>query len=123
MFKYSERPNTKACEILPKVDNKIAQERLSKLIKVQNEITEQKSKNLLNKYFEVLVESKNGTQAYARTRTNKQVVIKEPVVLGKTYQCKIVDVVGWKPIGKIEVAPNYKNPTTINQQLIVKEEV
>jgi tRNA-2-methylthio-N6-dimethylallyladenosine synthase len=110
MFKYSERPNTKACDVLPKVDNKISQQRLSKLIDFQNKITEQKSKELLNQNIEVLIESKNGTQSLARTRTNKPVIIKEPVEIGKTYQCKIVNVIGWTPIGEIEIMP-------INQQL------
>lgn len=101
MFKYSERPITKARDILPKVDDEIGKQRLIKLIELQNKITEEKSKELLNKTIEVLVESKNNKQSFARSRNNKQIILKEPTILGKTYQCKIINVVGWTPIGKI----------------------
>jgi tRNA-2-methylthio-N6-dimethylallyladenosine synthase len=101
MFKYSERPNTKACEIKPQVNEKKSQQRLTKLIEMQNQITNEKSKELLDKTLEVLVESKNGKQSYARTKTNKVVILEEPVETGKTYLCKVIRVVGWTPIGEI----------------------
>jgi tRNA-2-methylthio-N6-dimethylallyladenosine synthase len=101
MFKYSERPGTKACEIKPQVNETISQQRLTKLIEIQNQITNEKSKELLDKTLEVLVESKNGLQSYARTKTNKVVIIEEPVETGKTYLCNIIRVAGWTPIGKI----------------------
>jgi tRNA-2-methylthio-N6-dimethylallyladenosine synthase len=121
MFKFSERPNTKACDILPKVDNEIGKQRLSKLIELQNKITKEMSKELLHKNIEVLIESKNGKQSFARSRTNKQVIIKEPVILGKIYMCKIVDVVGWTPIGQIETITINQQPITNNKQPILKE--
>jgi tRNA-2-methylthio-N6-dimethylallyladenosine synthase len=121
MFKYSERLNTKACDILPKVDSKISQQRLLKLIELQNKITKQKSQELLHKNIEVLIESKNGKQSFARSRTNKQVIIKEPVILGKTYQCKITNVVGWTPIGEIETKTNKQQSIVNNKQPILKE--
>jgi tRNA-2-methylthio-N6-dimethylallyladenosine synthase len=101
MFKYSERPNTEACEIKPQVNATISQKRLTKLIEMQNQITNEKSKELLDKTLEVLVESKNGKQSYARTKTNKVVILEEPVETGKTYLCKVIRVVGWTPIGEI----------------------
>lgn len=112
MFKYSERPFTKACDIFPKVDVEIAKMRLIKLIELQNKITEEKSKELLHKNLEVLVESKNGKQSFARSRTNKQIIIKEPTILGETYICKITNVVGWTPIGEIEFNANNQQPKT-----------
>lgn len=101
MFKYSERPYAKSKEISPKVDDATSRQRLTELIEIQNQITAQKSKQLLHEQLEVLVESKNGTQAYARTKSNKVIVIKQPVQTGKTYLCKIEQIVGWTPIGKI----------------------
>lgn len=101
MFKYSERPSTKAFDIEPKVDAKLSQERLTKLIETQNQITEQKSKDLSAKILEVLIEKRNGKQSFARTKTNKVVIIEEPVEIGTIYQCKIIKVAGWTPIGTI----------------------
>ena len=101
MFKYSERPSTKAFDIEPKVDVKLSQERLIKLIETQNQITEQKSKDLSAKILEVLIESKNSKQSFARTKTNKVVIIEELVEIGTIYQCKIIKVAGWTPIGTI----------------------
>ncbi len=112
MFKYSERPQTKAFDIEPKVDAKINQERLTKLIETQNQITKQKSNNLLGKLFEVLIEKRNGKQSFARTRSAKVVVIKEPVELGKIYQCEIINVSGWTPIGSL-----INNPLPIKMAL------
>ncbi|MCX7785955.1 MAG: tRNA (N6-isopentenyl adenosine(37)-C2)-methylthiotransferase MiaB [candidate division WOR-3 bacterium] len=103
MFKYSERPQTKANEIYPKVDKQIAQQRLTKLIELQNKITEEKTNEMLGKVVEVLVEAKIGNQAKARTKTNKVVLINEPLEIGKIYQCKIISVEGWTPIGSVQV--------------------
>lgn len=101
MFKYSERPNTKACELFPKVSAEVSQQRLDKLIELQNQITKEKSSKFLNKTLEVLIESKSDKQALARTKNDKIVIIKETAELGKIYMCKITDVVGWTPIGTI----------------------
>jgi len=108
MFKYSERPNTKSCAIVPKVDDKISQIRLTELINLQSKITEAKSQELLDKELEVLIESRNGKQSYARTKTNKVVVIDEPVEVGKICLSKIIRISGWTPIGKIYHSNNEK---------------
>ncbi len=101
MFRYSERPYTKAREIFPKVDDKISKERLLQLIELQNKITEKKSREFLNKKVEILIESNNHNQSFGRTRNNKIVIIKQTLNLGKIYYCQIKDVVGWTPIGEI----------------------
>jgi hypothetical protein len=49
----------------------------------------------------VLIESKNGKQSLARTKTNKVIMIDEIVEAGKIYQCKIIKVAGWTQIGEI----------------------
>ncbi|MCX8015538.1 MAG: radical SAM protein, partial [candidate division WOR-3 bacterium] len=101
MFKYSERPQTKALELQPKVDKKTSQYRLEKLIELQNEITRQKSQQYLNKIVEVLIEANIGKQSLGRTKNNKVVIINEVVDVGKIYQCQIIAVSGWTPIGKV----------------------
>ncbi len=101
MFKYSERPNTKACNLTPKVNNDISQNRLNQLISLQSQITKEKSLGYLNQTVELLVESKHGKQSLARTKTNKVVMLEELVEVGKIYKCKINSIAGWTPIGKI----------------------
>ncbi|MBL8065633.1 MAG: tRNA (N6-isopentenyl adenosine(37)-C2)-methylthiotransferase MiaB [Chthonomonadaceae bacterium] len=70
MFKYSPRPNTPAAE-LPQVDQKVAENRLAELIKVQTEITLQRNEAQIGKSFEVLVEGpspkdRGSLQGYSR---------------------------------------------------------
>lgn len=101
MFRYSERPYTKSRDLKDKVPEQVSRQRLTDLIQTQNQITARKSHELLGRRLEVLVESKNGTQAYARSRTNKIVIIKELVKTGQTYLCQIDKIIGWTPIGKI----------------------
>ncbi len=108
MFKYSERPQTKANEIYPKVEKEIAQQRLTKLIQLQNKITQEKTNELLGKVVEVLVESNTGRISKTRTKTNKVVVINESLEVGKIYHCKIIRINGWTPIGSVKILSNNK---------------
>ncbi|MEO0076287.1 MAG: tRNA (N6-isopentenyl adenosine(37)-C2)-methylthiotransferase MiaB [candidate division WOR-3 bacterium] len=101
LFKYSERPYTKALALYPKVDKVVSQNRLERLIELQNKITKQKSQQYHNKVVEVLIESHNGKQSLGRTKNNKVVIINEIVDVGKLYQCRIKAVSGWTPIGEI----------------------
>ncbi len=55
MFKYSIRPGTPAAE-MEQVDSKVADERLKKLIELQNLITLEKHKEMEGQTYEVLVE-------------------------------------------------------------------
>jgi tRNA-2-methylthio-N6-dimethylallyladenosine synthase len=78
MFKYSERPGTKAArKYKDDVAENIKSERLSEMISVQNKLSAQVKKNDVGKVFEVLIEgfSKRSDEYLSgRTSGNKVVV-------------------------------------------------
>ncbi len=102
MFKYSERPNTKASEIEPKVAEEVKKQRLTHLIEVQNQITKERNEEMVGKVFEVLVEDRIGEEFRGKTRSGKMIIIKKPaLILGEVYLVKIVRLNGWTPVGQI----------------------
>ena len=78
MFKYNERPGTKAAESLPDdVPDEIKTKRLNEIINLQNKISAKSKKADVGKIHRVLVEgySKRSTNfLYGRTSQNKVVV-------------------------------------------------
>ncbi len=73
-FKYSKRPGTKALDLPGHVDEKIKSQRLSAVLKLQEEITFNKNKTLEGQILEVLVEGPSASdkdKLTGRTRTNK----------------------------------------------------
>ncbi len=78
MFKYSERPGTKAQEELTDdVPDEIKSRRLNEIIALQNKLSEKSKQNDLGKVFEVLVEGtskKSDKELFGRTSQNKVVV-------------------------------------------------
>jgi len=102
MFQYSPRPQTKAINIKPVVDPKIAHKRLEHLIEFQNQITKENNQALINKELEVMIEAHNGKQSIARTRTNKIVIIDKIKPIGEITIAKVIDIRGWTPIGEIK---------------------
>ncbi len=78
MFKYSERPDTKAAETMPDdVPEEVKTERLNEIIKLQNELSLESNRRDVGKVFEVLVEGRSKRseeQLFGRTSQNKVVV-------------------------------------------------
>jgi tRNA-2-methylthio-N6-dimethylallyladenosine synthase len=78
MFKYSERPNTKAARHLADdVPDDVKTRRLSEVIAMQNELSRQTKQPYVGKEVEVLVEGeskKSKDQLYGRTTQNMVVV-------------------------------------------------
>ncbi len=108
MFKYSERPRTKAYTMKPIVPEKIRIERLEKLINIQNEISYEKSSELIGTTQEVLVlgKSKKGNSLYGKTRQNKTIVFDSSSKItlplqGDFVEVKIKELRGWTPYGKL----------------------
>lgn len=101
MFKYSEREPTSAYHMKPKVAEDIKNDRLTKLIEVQNKITYERNSELVGKTVEVLVEgnSKRGNSLYGRTRTNKVVVFDGNALPGDFVDVKVKQLHGWTPYG------------------------
>ncbi len=77
-FKFSSRPGTKATEMQGHLSEEIKSERLSEILKVQDEITTKKNKLLESITQEILIEGESKTdkeKLTGRTRTNKIVNI------------------------------------------------
>ena len=91
MFKYSDRPGTRATQMEGKVPEEVKQQRLEQLIACQNEIAHQINEELVGATFEVLVEgrdAKSPEKVRGRTRTNKIVIFPG----GSDLQGQIVEV-------------------------------
>jgi len=77
MFKYSDRPGTRAAQMPDKVPEEIKQARLEQLIELQNETAHQINEQLVGETFQVLMEGpdpKSPAKVRGRTRTNKIMV-------------------------------------------------
>jgi len=73
-FKYSERPDTKACNLPGPVEERTKSRRLSEILELQELVTYRKNKALEGEILEVLVEGTSETDSNkltGRTRTNK----------------------------------------------------
>jgi tRNA-2-methylthio-N6-dimethylallyladenosine synthase len=78
MFKYSERPGTKAqMELHDNVPDEVKTRRLNEIIELQSKLSEKSKRNDIGKVFQVLIEGvskKSDQQLFGRTSQNKVVV-------------------------------------------------
>jgi len=92
-FKYSPRKETKAARLGEQVEEKVKQERLTLLQRIQKEITLQKNQALEGRIEEVLVESyskQSKRDVTGRTRNNRAVNFEGDLSLvGRLVQAKI----------------------------------
>jgi tRNA-2-methylthio-N6-dimethylallyladenosine synthase len=105
MFRFSLRPGTGAETLEPKVSETDAGRRLARLIEVQNRITAERSRDLLNRELELLIEgpSPRGSDWLGRTANNKVVIFKGRCAPGDLVRCRAVRISGWTPVA--ELAP------------------
>lgn len=109
-FSYSKEEGTPA----EKLDNQIhwvtKKSRYNKIMKLQQEVIEEKQQELIGKELEVLIETKTFDNKYYVGRSYREVpeidgLIYIPMVEkeleGKFVKCKITDVQGYDLIGKI----------------------
>jgi tRNA-2-methylthio-N6-dimethylallyladenosine synthase len=103
MFRFSMRPGTRAAEFEPKVSEADAGRRLSRLIEVQNRITAQHNRDMLNKVFEVLVEGPSPRDSgwLGRTVSNKVVIVKGSCAPGDLVRCRVTRINGWTPVAEV----------------------
>lgn len=117
IFKYSERPGTKAADRLPDdVPEAIKKRRNNELLAVQNRISEEDNQNLLGRTFEVLVE---GPSKLAAKNDEGQEFLQ---LTGRTHCDRIVVFEGNRrligetiPIGIYDVTPFTLFGTVITQ--------
>lgn len=106
MFKYSERPNTKAARKLSDdVPEEIKTRRLTEIIELQGKLSEESKRNDVGKSFEVLVEGvskKSSNQYYGRTSQNKVVVFpKENSKIGEYVYVEVYNSTPATLLGRI----------------------
>lgn len=106
MFKYSERPNTKAAtKLVDDVPEEDKTRRLSAIIELQGKLSENSKRNDIGKCFEVLIEGeskKSKDQYFGRTTHNKVVVFpKGNYRVGDFVFVKIHDCTPATMIGRI----------------------
>jgi len=97
IFKYSERPNTRAAQKFPDdVSEADKKSRVIRLNDLQNSISLKKNHNLIHTTQKVLIESlstkKSNNEIQGRAECNRIVIIpKENQTLGDTINCLITD--------------------------------
>jgi len=96
MFKYSERPNTKAArKLTDDVDEEVKTRRLTEIIELQGKLSEESKRRDIGRQFEVLIEGvskKSTSHFYGRTSQNKVVVFpKEDTNIGDYVYVEIKD--------------------------------
>ena len=103
MFRFSMRPGTRAGEFEPKVSEADAGRRLSRLIEVQNRITAERNRGMLNKEFELLIEGPSPRDSgwLGRTVTNKVVIVKGRCAPGDVVRCRVTRINGWTPVAEL----------------------
>ncbi|MGC8722107.1 MAG: TRAM domain-containing protein, partial [Caldisericaceae bacterium] len=85
---YSVRKNTPAAR-MPQVDDAIKNDRLNRLLSVENAITVEKNSSYIGRNVEVLVENLNGAKAYGRSPEDKLVIIENGGSLKKGQIVKV----------------------------------
>jgi len=105
MFRFSMRPGTRAAEFEPKVSEADAGRRLARLIEVQNRITAERTRDLLNRELELLIEGPSPRDSgwLGRARNNKAVILRGDCAPGDLVRCRVTRINGWTPVA--ELAP------------------
>lgn len=111
MFRYSPRPGTTAMDMIDDVPEPVKIERLEKLIDMQRSIVDRKSREMIGRTVEVLVdgESRKGHgQLRGRTRHGNMVVFQgDPSCVGSCLQVMIEKAEAWTLWGRrIESLPD-----------------
>jgi tRNA-2-methylthio-N6-dimethylallyladenosine synthase len=103
MFRFSQRPGTAAAKLGPKVSEADAGRRLARLIEVQNRITLERNREMLDREFELLIEgpSPRASGLLGRTRNNKIVIVDGTARAGELVRCRVTHVKGWTPVGRV----------------------
>ncbi|MBC7287016.1 MAG: tRNA (N6-isopentenyl adenosine(37)-C2)-methylthiotransferase MiaB, partial [Armatimonadetes bacterium] len=104
MFKYNDRPGTRAASLPDKVPEPEKQRRLEELVALQNEIALQVNQQQLGRVFEVLVEgtdSRSPDLLRGRTRQHKVMLFAgDPALVGKLVELEAVEAHMWGFVGR-----------------------
>lgn len=105
MFKYNDRPGTKAAAMPDKVPEKVKQQWLEQLVGLQNEIGREINQDQVGQVFEVLVEGpdpKSPGKIRGRTRTNKLMIFPgDEKLVGQLVQVRAEQPYLWGFLGEL----------------------
>ncbi|MGM0492568.1 MAG: radical SAM protein, partial [Armatimonadota bacterium] len=105
MFKYNDRPGTRAAKMEPKVPEEEKQRRLVKLVALQNETAREINVALEGEVFEVLVEEpdpKSEGHVRGRTRQQKLMIFAGPEsLIGEIVEVRAVEGYLWGWMGEL----------------------
>jgi len=104
-FMYSPRKGTRAAQMPGEVPFSTKKGRISELIKVQNEITQKKNRELAGRVFEVLVEGpseRDPSVMAGRTRQNKMVHFRSDRPPGSLVNIRITSTGTWTLRGEVQ---------------------
>ena len=97
MYRYSDRPFTKASRMENKIDIKVAKERLIRLIDLQRGISKRKNKMEIGNKEEVLVygkSKKNKNESMCKTETGKIVIVSTDKSEGDFIKVIVTEISG-----------------------------
>ena len=104
MFRYNDRPGTRADEMADKLSEEEKQARFLELARLQNSIAREINEGRVGEEFEVLVEgrdAKDPKKARGRTRQNKLMIFPaEEDLSGRFVQAKAVEARLWGWLGQ-----------------------
>ncbi len=113
MFKYNDRPGTRAAQMPDKVTEKVKQQRLEELIALQDEIARDINRRQVGRTLEVLVagpDPRSSGKVRGRTRTNKLVIFPgQPELVGQLVVVQAQKAYLWGFLGKIESSQSLPN--------------
>lgn len=110
-FLYSKRKGTVAEKMDGHIDIKVKKERLSNLLALKNKIVDEKSKNMVGKTYEVLIESSGeDNRLYGSLDSGKTINLKGPkCCVGEFVNVKVTQARKSVIYGEIENADEIKN--------------
>jgi len=91
VFQYSHEDDTAAFELEDDVDADTKEERASRLMQIQQEISFQKNELKIGKEFKVLIDRKEGQYFVGRTEYDSPEVDNEVLIDAKKYFCRMGD--------------------------------
>ncbi len=103
-FLYSPRKGTPAATMSNQVPEDVKKDRIYRLIELQNQLSAQQNKDMVDQLFTVLVDgvTQQSQQLTGRTRTNKQVLFPGSAdLVGRIIEVKIVGSQTWSLTGQL----------------------
>jgi tRNA-2-methylthio-N6-dimethylallyladenosine synthase len=101
-FAYSKRKGTLSALFASEIDEETKSNRLKHLIEVQNKITKERARSLLERKMEVFVVGKSKyNRKFGKNRSGRIIILNGVAKIGSSYIVKIESINGWVPIGKI----------------------